>query len=231
MPSSTEDVLEIRYRPNGKVLDHRGEWAETLASHMSLSQWSIVDNRVDVFATDKTQHLFVSFRNAGMVCIDSPTANFFADKTQRFLRRLFQFSGFDDPLHVERLGVRHRVAAPFDGTFEELVQRFVTRYVGLSAGFTAAFADANLVDIGAPLNFSDNVGKFNTHAGPMLEAQFKGFFKKREGLPAIGLFTDVDYFVTPSASVASNDIVTKAARLAAEAQRRSSSIRELILGQ
>ncbi len=168
---STETVFEIRYRPNAKLLDHRGEWAEALAGHMSLSKWSILNNRFDVFADDKTQHCFVSFRNAGMVCLDSPTANFFSDKAQRFFRQLVKFKDFGDPLHVERIGVRHKLASPFEGTFDELVNRFHTRYVGLSPALIESFADAHLVDIGAPLNFRDALGHFNTMAGPMLEAQ------------------------------------------------------------
>jgi hypothetical protein len=230
MPSTTEDVLEIRYRPNARILDHRGEWAEALAAHMSLAEWNIIENRIDIFSTDKTQHIFVGFRNAGIICLDSPTANFFSDKAQRFLRRLFDFPDFDDPVLLERLGVRHRAASQFDGTFDELVGRFISRYVGLSQGLTAALADANLLDVGAPLNFSDVVGKFNTQAGPMLEDQFKTMFRKRDGLPAVGLFTDIDYFVAPAAPVARNDLVAKGAKLISEARRRTASMQNVVLG-
>jgi len=227
---STETVFEIRYRPNAKVLDHRGEWAEALAGHMYLPQWSIINNRFDVFAEDRTQHIFVSHRNAGMVCLDSPTSNFFGEKAQRFFRQLVKFRDFGDPLHVERIGVRHKLASPFDGTFDELVNRFHTRYVGLSSALIKAFEDANLVDIGAPLNFRDARGHFNTMAGPMLEAQFKGFFTKDEGLPEVGVFADVDYFVNPSTLLSSSDIVSTTTKLIAEAQRRAETIRGLILG-
>ena len=212
------------------MLDHRGEWAEVLAAHMSLPKWSILDNRFDVFAEDRTQHIFVSFRNAGMVCLDSPTTNLFGEKTQRFFRQLVKFREFDGPLHVERIGIRHKLAAPFDGTFDELVNRFHTRYVGLSPALIKSFGDAHLVDIGAPLNFRDAIGHFNTTAGPMQEAQFKGFFTKGESLPAVGVFADVDYFVNPSTSMSSNEIVSTAAKLIAEAQRRTESLRGLILG-
>src|SRR6266404_4452269 len=94
---STETVFEIRYQPNAKLLDHRGEWAEALAGHMSLPKWNILANRFDVFSADMTQHCFVSFRNAGMACLDSPTSNFFSDKAQRFFRQLIKFRDFGDP--------------------------------------------------------------------------------------------------------------------------------------
>jgi hypothetical protein len=59
--SLSETVLEIRYRPNARVLDHRGAWAEIISAHMSLPQWNIVENRVDIHSKDKSQHVFVSF--------------------------------------------------------------------------------------------------------------------------------------------------------------------------
>jgi hypothetical protein len=67
-------VLEIRYQPNAKVLDHRGKWAESVAAQTSLPHWVIVDSRRDIFDEEQTTRCFVGFRNVGYVthASDSP---------------------------------------------------------------------------------------------------------------------------------------------------------------
>ena len=34
-----EFLLEIRYKPNARILDHRGDWAERISEHMRLPRW------------------------------------------------------------------------------------------------------------------------------------------------------------------------------------------------
>jgi hypothetical protein len=44
----SENILEIRYKPNSKILDHRGTWAEIISKDLTLTEWLIVGNRFDV---------------------------------------------------------------------------------------------------------------------------------------------------------------------------------------
>jgi len=229
--ASNETVLELRFRPNALVLDHRGAWAENLSAHMSLPEWQIVENRLDIYSTDKTHHLFVGFRNAGMAYANTPSTTFFAEKAQRFLRRLFSLEDFGDPLHIERLGVRHKLAIPTQTSFIDLVEHFASEYVQLSASLKDAFGGATLIDIGAPLNYKDGLGFFNTSAGPMQEAQFKDFFRKKEGLPATGLYIDVDYWVKPEETLSSSDVISKVHQFTTAAQQRATTIRQLALAE
>jgi hypothetical protein len=46
--TASEHVFEIRYRPNAKILDKRGEWAEKLSHELELPAWRIGANRLDV---------------------------------------------------------------------------------------------------------------------------------------------------------------------------------------
>ena len=64
-----EQIVEIRYQPNAKVLDWRGRWAETMAAKLELPHWRIVDNRLDIHDKDEDRHCFISFRNAGFVAV------------------------------------------------------------------------------------------------------------------------------------------------------------------
>ena len=77
-------IVEVRYKANPKILDFRGMWADGISQHMSMDRWEIIENRVDVHNEDRSLHAFVSFRNAGFTSKNSPTRNFFPDKSIRF---------------------------------------------------------------------------------------------------------------------------------------------------
>jgi hypothetical protein len=130
-------------------------------------------------------------------------------------------------LPVERLGVRHKLGVPFDGAYEVLLDHLSKNYVQLAPRLQESLHDAHLVDIGAPLNFTDNVGNFNTSVGPVKEAQLRDFLGKREGIPAIGVYIDVDYWVKPGGLLTDSETVAKVSAFAAAAYRRAEILREL----
>lgn len=227
----TEVTFEIRYRPNPRVLDVRGEWADDLSSHLTLPHWNIVENRVDIFSSDKQDHAFVSFRNAGMVVQNPPTENYFSDKAVRFVKRLLSFPVMGSSLHVERIGLRYKQAIPYDLTFEALVAQLTASYIRLSPELETAMLGARLEDMGAPLNFVDSVGHFNTVVGPMKEEQFKQSFRSDQNLPAVGVFVDVDYWDQPRAIVSGADIANRVASFARSASARAHLLRTVALSQ
>jgi hypothetical protein len=228
---TNEHVLEIRYKPNPRVLDHRGTWAEQISEHLSLAHWRIVENRVDVFSEGQIEHAFVGFRNAGFTASDTPTRNFFSDKATKLFRFLFTLDAFGDSLHVERLGVRSRFCTPFDGSFEDLTAKFSTRYLTIAPAALKAIGDsAKLIDIGAPLNFVDKLGNFNSNGGPMTEAQLTTFFRKDAGFPDVGLFYDIDYFIRPGKVLSSKEVLGTITGFATEAWERHERVKALVLG-
>ncbi|MDP9178413.1 MAG: hypothetical protein M3O61_12095, partial [Gemmatimonadota bacterium] len=97
------------------------------------------------------------------------------------MRKLLSFSEFGDKVLVARLGLRAKFVAAFDGTFEDLAARFGSRYLSITERARRAVGDdATLVDIGAPLNFKDGLGSFNTVSGPMRQVEFPRFFTRDE---------------------------------------------------
>ena len=90
--------------------------------------------------------------------------------------------------------------------------------------------DAQLLDVGAPLNYRDHRGKFNTVSGPMNADQFKLFFQKDEGFPAVGLFYDIDYFKEPNAELKADDVVHVLTDFAGAAWDRHDRVKTLIVG-
>lgn len=225
-----EHVLEIRYRPNAKVLDYRGAWAESISDHLDLPHWRIVQNRIDIYNEGQAIRAFIGFRNGGLTVLDSPTKNYFPDLAGKLFRYVFQLEGFDDPILVERIGARSKFCTPFAGSFDELKSRFAERYLSITEKAQEAIGDqAKLVDIGAPLNFADQFGNFNTLSGPMSAEQFPAHFTRDEGFPDVGLFYDIDYWLRPNEELTSRRVIGHISEFAVSAWERHARIRDLLL--
>lgn len=229
---ANELIMEVRFKPNARLLDRRGEWATALADAMQLPEWKIVDNRVDVFRTDQTQRGFVAFRNAGYIVLDAVTPNFFHERAAKFLRALFQFPEFGRSVTVERLGVRAKYCTPFDGPFEQLVELFQRTYFGPGPSALAALGEgARIIDIGAPVNYVDKHGNVNSVVGPMAAEQLDKNFSKAGPFPAVGLFVDLDLWQKPERQYDERALSQTVQTLATEAARKHGSLKALILGR
>jgi hypothetical protein len=230
---ANEHIFEIRFAPNPRILDHRGKWAELLSTHMTLSEWQIDTNRLDVFSTDQKTRVFVGFRSAGMVLMDNPSRDHFQSQSDKFIRWLFRQTEFGSRLSVERIGVRLRFGARFNGTFEELRERITTRYLQIPAASRVAIgSDAAMLDIGATLNWKDGLGSFNTTLGPMINKELTNQFKRGEENPPpeVGLYFDIDYFKKPNRVLLGIEIASTVKNLASGASDRYQRIRDLIFG-
>lgn len=225
-----EHVVEVRFKPNPRVLDYRGEWAATIADKMELPDWKIIENRVDILSSQRLEHAFFGFRNAGFTCSNTSTQIQFPERATKFLRLLFEQERFDSKPVVERLGVRSKFCVPYDGDFEELNQLVATKYVTMTPGLAEAFGEeARLIDIGAPLNFEDDLGNFNTSCGPMGNEQLKQFFRAEKGLPAIGLFFDIDYYVHPGKRMSHQEVQSQVQRFSRRSWERHAKVLQLVL--
>lgn len=207
-PSASEQVVEVRFSPTPKILDRRGDWAELLTAALDLPEWQIIENRLDVLNKARSRHAFLSFRNMGYIAQDAQNPNQHRQWARTALRAVFKLPGFPKRLHVERVGVRGRFCVSFDGSFESLRDAVVDHYIKPSTDLLSAFGkEVELQDIGAPLVFSDPLGSFNTQCGPMRRAQLEQFFKNRKNdLPEVGLYFDVDYWLMPGASMDAHDL-------------------------
>jgi hypothetical protein len=198
---------------------------------MELPQWQIVENRLDVFETKRTRAGFLSFRNFGFVALDTPNKNYFAEQAAKFVRTVFSLDQFGHRQAVTRIGVRSRFCDPYEGSFDQLRDRFTARYVSVqSSAQQAVGASAELIDVGAPLNYRDHLGKFHTLCGPMIADEFKKYFQKKDGFPPVGLFYDIDYFKEPNAELRAEEVVRVLNDFTASAWDRHERIRSLITG-
>jgi hypothetical protein len=224
-----EHILEIRYKANPKILDFRGTWAEGISNHMDLKHWRIVENRVDVFNDNSSLHAFVGFKSAGFVAQDTDTKNFFSDKAVKFFRYLFSLDGFGKDIYTTRIGVRSRFAQEYKDDFKNLMIKYSQNYLRLTEEAKKAI-NAELVDIGGPLNFKDKEGNFNTMSGPMKSEQLQDFFDNREKLPEVSFYYDIDYWITPDKVLDEREIIRKVQTFSLSAWERFSSTSKIVLG-
>ena len=126
MPDLNEHILEVRYKPNPKILDYRGSWAEAISDYMTLSEWRILENRIDIYDKENKDHAFVGFRNSGFVAHDTPTKHYFPDKAVRFFKYLLSLDGFEKSPYVERIGVRSKFCKEYEGSFDELRDKYTS---------------------------------------------------------------------------------------------------------
>jgi len=204
--SFSDHMVELRFKPNAKMLDRRGECAEKLSAALDLPLWSIRDNRIDVFAKDKKRGVFVTHANAGVVCQDLTHPEDFADIAEKAFWAIFVLPNFGDRITARRLGVRSKFLTKFEGTFEELRTLCLERCVKPQDGYLEIMK-AHLEDVGAPLNFVDEHGHFNTHCGPMLEKQAKELVERKHDLFPVSLYFDIDYWKTPEDKIGARDSI------------------------
>lgn len=223
-------VFEIRYKPNPKILDYRGAWAEVISEHLQLPRWQILENRIDVHNDQTGERAFVGFRNAGYIVHNSHTKNYFSDKASKFIKLLGTLNGFEKTPFVERIGVRSKFCKAYGGSFDDLRKRYLERYLNISES-AQKILDARVIDIGGHVNFADKNGNFNTMSGPMEQKQMGQFFDQEyvENLPDIGLFFDIDYWLTPKKQENSNDIVSQISNFAEAAGKRFESLASYIM--
>ena len=173
----SELFFEIRYRANSKMLDHRGEWAESIALEFDCPQWRISENRIDVLSKDTHRNIFLGHKNCGFIFFLPQNVEQFMEHADQSIRHLFKLPGFDSPLSTTRVGVRSKFVTPFPGSFEQLRKLYLANYLDLT-DIAKKTLNATLVDIGGPINFTDKTGSFNTMSGPMRRQQMPNFFDR-----------------------------------------------------
>jgi hypothetical protein len=224
-----EHVLEIRYKANPKILDFRGAWAEGISNHMDLKHWRILENRVDVFNDNSSLHAFVGFKSAGFVAQDTDTKDFFSNKAVKYFKYLFSLDGFGLDIYVRRIGVRARFAQEYKNSFEDLMTKYSQNYLRLTEEAKKAI-NAELVDIGGPLNFKDKEGNFNTMSGPMKSEQLQNLLDGREKLPEVSFYYDIDYWITPDKILNEREIIRTVKAFSLSTWERFSATSKIVLG-
>ena len=186
----SKHLIEIRYKPNSRFLDKRGEIADSLSS-ATFDQWNISNNRIDFSSKEREDFgAFFSFRNFGLFANYPNTQEFFTKKAKDFVRNAWTHFPTDK---ITRIGVRSTYLIETKD-FKSAFDKYRSKFLALSDSDIKGFG-GDLIDIGFPLNFATGEDFFNVNTGPMEKAQSKELVVDDEKkLPKTGIYVDVDYF-------------------------------------
>ena len=223
----SEHILEIRFKPNPEVLDHRGAWTAAIAKEMGFNHWKIIENRIDFRPDDKTQIAFVSFRNFGITVKDQPTPNFFEDKANKLVRKVMALNGFQSPLAVERIGVRAKTCHPLEREFSDVADHIRDVFFKEDS-LDQLRGDDAVVDAAAVLYFKTELGQINAHITVNDLVQIKRLFPNHTEHPEVSWTTDMDYFITEPKMMNAKAITKTITSFANELNDRYTAVSSLI---
>ncbi len=185
----SKHVLEVRYKPDPRFLDRRGEIAGII-SRQQFDQWNIGSNRIE-FASKK--HLgigaFFSYRNLGFFSEYPVLTDDFNKKAKEFFKSTWTYFPTNQ---ITRIGVRSTFLVE-SKNFKAVFDKYKSLFLGLKDEHIKKFG-GDLIDLGFPLNFAIGEEFFNIITGPMEKKQSKEFVMDADELPETGVYIDVDYF-------------------------------------
>jgi len=183
-----EYVIEIRFKPNSRILDKRGEIASALSSQL-LNQWNISDNQIVLSNNDNKKITAIfSFKNIIFNSSYPNDKNFFLKNAESFIKSAWSIFPNNE---ITRIGVRTKFLSQTKD-FNTIFESYKKNFLKLSEeDFKEVGGD--LIDLGFPLNFVDGDNFFNIMTGPMDKEQLEQSFKDKTDYES-AIFLDFDYF-------------------------------------
>jgi hypothetical protein len=188
----TEEILEVRYAPRGSFLSHAGDLADLIFDEGLFPHWEIDSNMIkfrDAATAPKNLHAFISYRNAGIVAIDSATANFFEEKAAKYWRAIEANNLFKIPA-IQRIGVRHRFFIKVEKSFEE-IESVMFDYLCKPKALAAL--EGKRKNIQVVIDSETKLGKLRAIFEPLASNQANDLFSfKSQHFLNTGIFIDLD---------------------------------------
>jgi|CXWL01.1.fsa_nt_gi hypothetical protein len=204
-PSITEQTVEIRYKANARVLDHRGRWAADLSEKLGFPNWKIDTNKLEIFDRDSTLRAFASHLNCGITTQEKMSADDFRKTAADFLGMYLNFPTVKDHLIVTRIGVLSKFVIEFFGEFDELAR--IYQPTNLRDSALVAYPSADIRDVGYNINYTHEGNNFNTQTGPMHNEELQTWFGKDFDEPKVGIYYHVDYFKVPEVTISVSNVL------------------------
>lgn len=225
----SEQILEIRIRPDARVLDNRGTWAELIAQEMELEYWKIVENRIDLSSKDKKISAFISFRNFGLSILDAPTDNYFRDKAIKLIGIVSNLPDFQTPLSIERFGIRKKLCTKIDADLATIASVIRHSFI-IPEKLKPIGGEENLVDAAVLLYFRTPRGQVNIRVSSNDLEEIKRIFNshKHDELPKQGWICDIDYYRDTKEQLLRKEVVQRLAEFSKEIDQRISAISSLL---
>ena len=185
----SKHIVEIRYKPNPRFFDKRGELVESLVSNL-FNQWNVSNNRINFLSKENEKiSAFFGFRNFGLFTNYPNTTNFFKEKSKDFIHSAWTHFSTDK---ITRIGIRSIYLVGSKNP-KKFFDEYRKKFLGLSDEDLKKF-DGDLININFSLNFASGEDFFNIITGPMKKSQSKKFLIDDEKIPTSGIYVDTDYF-------------------------------------
>ena len=213
-------IIEIRYKPDSRMLDKRGEIAQGLLS-ATFEHWDITNNRIDL-SNSKNPNItaFFSFRNLGVASSYPNKISDFLKTAQAFIKSAWNFFPNNT---ITRIGVRSAFLIETKD-FKKAFDGYRNKFLKLSDNDIKEFG-GDLIDFAFPLNFMDGENNFNVMTGPMEKGQSIGLFKGEKDIFDSGIYVEIDYFRT---EFSPHMIVKRAIELLNQGTKKAEELADLI---
>ncbi len=188
----TEYLVEVRFVPNSKVLDKRGDIASQVSLSTDFDHWNIGTNKIS-FTNSKKEKIYSAFgfKNLGVLSKYPNDQETFLNETKSFIKTCWNFY---DSSQTIRIGVKTKYLIEID-SFKKAFDAYRKKFLHINDKDIANFG-GDLIDVGFPLNFADGENFFNVTTGPMQKKEFEQFIDVPEDVFDSGIYIDVDYFTT-----------------------------------
>jgi hypothetical protein len=224
-----EGVFEIQFPANSIFLDTRGKFAKDLSAEMAMKEWQIVENRIDIFDTDKKRRGIVSYINCAYIIRENNSHKNFTDQVSKFLRKCVAIKAIPGNPVIKRLGVRFTYLHEYDKTFEELLEKYNSRFIFIS-DTAKTVLDAKVIDIASPLTLETDIGNIRFQTGPMKAKQVKDYIGFAESPAPVNIFIDFDYWIDPNDKFDLSSLIEKVREYSEGNSTRHNKLIEMLQG-
>lgn len=184
-----EHVIEIRFKPDARILDKRGEIANLLTVN-PFDQWNISTNKINFLSKDNPNlEAYFSFKNTGLISSYPNETKSFIEETEKFIKTVWNHFPTNE---ITRVGIRSRYVLPAKD-FKTMFDAYKEKFLGIKDDDLKKLG-GDLIDLGFPLNFVDGENFFNIHTGPMEKKEFSNLVKNQDEIFDNGVFLDFDFF-------------------------------------
>lgn len=220
-----EHILEIRHAAVGAFLDVRGFIADYIRNEGFFPHWTIETNVInfrDKPNEVKTEGAFVGYKNAGFVCFDPPTRNFFTDRASAFWKLLIKNNHYKIPEPPLRFGARTKIFIPSSLSFEEINNRLFEQFFTDKA---KSLVGGKEKDLQFTIDLKEGIYDVRLDSGPLHKDEAEAHFSfESDHFKQCALFLDIDCSVTEKLSLGDvPDLLRKAVELTWEKADRFAS--------
>lgn len=191
--------IEVRFEPDAKILDMRGEIATSVLKKQ-FTDWVISENKID-FSNKGTDEFGANFSYKGLGIYSSypNPLTFIKNSAESFIKSTWDY--FKDN-KIQRIGIRTvslTETTDYQKTFDAYKEKFFKVNEEMLSNF-----DGKLYDIGFPMNFVDGNKYIHMMTGPMYAKQSTQYFDNIKDIPKYGIFVDVDYYMEDCLSISTS---------------------------